>query len=239
MKYRIKLYGHTTSDPEAFCRNLAAVLDIGIDDAFRLLRQAPVPIAEGVDEKEADKLENRLSAIHALTLLEPTTEDPSCQGPDAAEAAALPAATAPLPFRLPKDETFQWLAWSGVLAVVVGISILFLVARFTSTYLQLDRKQTRPFGQVTEALDASAKPSEEEFSAEKAELADNIIGRIDRLEREIPDLQAQLRKVMMDADFPNRRSTVLDLQKELRSHRSEINSLKLKLQGLVGVSEGE
>lgn len=121
----------------------------------------------------------------------------------------------------------------------MAISVLFLVARCTSTYLQLDRKQTTPSGQVTEALDSSAKPSKEQLSAEKAELADDIIGRIDRLEREIPGLQAQLRKVMMDADFPNRRSTMLDLQKEIRSHRSELHSLKLKLQGLVGVGEVE
>ena len=239
MRYRIKLYGHTTGDPEAFCRNLAAVLNIEIEDALRLLRQAPVPVAEDIDEKEAERLEGRLSAIRALSLVEPTTEDSPYQVPVLAEATAPAAATAPLPFRLPKDDTFRWLAWSGVFAVVLGISILFLVARCTSTYLQLDRKQTRPSGQAIETLEASPKPSHEQLRAEREELADDIIARIDSLEREIPNLQGKLREVMMNIDFPNRRIIMLELQKEIRLHQSEIKSLKVKLQGLVDVSERE
>lgn len=239
MKYRIKLYGHTTSDPEAFCRNLAAVLDIGVENALDVLRQAPVLVADGIDEKEAEKLENRLSAIHALSLVEPTAEDSAYQGAVPAEAVPVAAAPVPWPSRLSKDETFRWLAWSGVLAVVAGISILFLVARFTSTYLQLDRKQTGPSSQAMNTLEASPNTSEEQLSAEKTELADDIITRINSLEGEVSGLQHKLREVMMNIDFPNRRSIVLDLQREIRSHQGEIKSLKIKLQGLLGVSERE
>jgi hypothetical protein len=239
MRYRIKLYGHTTSDPEAFCKNLAAVLNIGIEDALGLLRQAPVPIAEGIDEKEAERLESRLSAIHALSLVEPTAEDSPYEESFPTEIPAPSGVPVSLPFRLSKDETFRWLAWSGVLAVVVGISVLFLVASFTSTYLQLDRKQTKTSSQEKKASEIAPNPSEEQLSAEKAQLADDILARIDSLEREIPELQAKLRKVMTDIDFPERRSIMLDLQKEIRSHRSELHGLKHKLQGLVGVGEVE
>ncbi len=237
MKYRIKLYGHTSADPETFCTNLADALDVGMEESKLLLRQAPVTIADEIGEEEAESLQNRLTSIKALFILEPTSEETAYQGPEAAEALFPSEDLAAPPFRLPKDDSLRWLAWTGVLAVLAGILLLFIVAAFTSTYLKLEHDQPRSPMQEREIRKSSEGPSEDQVAAEKAELAENIINRIDSLEREIPNLQAKLKEALDDINYPNRRSTMVDLKNEIRARQSEIQSLKVKLQGITGVYE--
>ncbi len=237
MRYRIKLYGHTDIDPETFYRKLADTLDVGIEDCKRFIREAPVTIAEGIDEEDAGSLQSRLESIKALFILEPTGDDSEYRASAKAEAFFPTAETAAPPFPLPKGDSLRWLAWSGVLAVLAGLILLFVVAAFTSTHKKFESAQPSSPGQASEALKSSEGSSEDQIAAENAELAENIIARIDRLEQEIPGLRAELKEVMEAQDLPNQRSTIMGLKDEIRARNREIRTLKLKLQGLTGLYE--
>ena len=70
--YRIKLYGHSASDTELFCRNLATVLAIDVEKARALLRNAPVVIKEGIEKEQGRRVPaGSLKPIRALCIIEP------------------------------------------------------------------------------------------------------------------------------------------------------------------------
>lgn len=71
-KYRIKLYGHTSKNLQSFLRHLASILKTDEDGARRVLMKVPVVIKEGIDREKAQSLQEALTLIDALCLIEPT-----------------------------------------------------------------------------------------------------------------------------------------------------------------------
>jgi hypothetical protein len=69
--YRIKLYGHTGEDKEAFAENLAAVLQVDEKRARSLVAGVPSVLGEGLPQKRAQVLMEALKIIRALVIMEP------------------------------------------------------------------------------------------------------------------------------------------------------------------------
>jgi hypothetical protein len=71
VEYRLKLYGRTSNDPDAFSANLAAVLGIDVYTARDYLDRVPVTMKEGLSEQKAERLRSVLASVGALCLVEP------------------------------------------------------------------------------------------------------------------------------------------------------------------------
>jgi hypothetical protein len=74
-KYRVKLYGHSTEDAEAFSKSLAAVLNREPDEALTILLNVPVVVADGLEKNKAEHVATVIESIKGLCLVEPTEGD--------------------------------------------------------------------------------------------------------------------------------------------------------------------
>ncbi len=90
--YRIKLYGHTSEDPELFRKNLAAMLGKSEEEARELLLAAPVTIVEGVSQERAETLIEVLKSLQALCLVEAMEDQ---EGEASADSSTSESAAAP------------------------------------------------------------------------------------------------------------------------------------------------
>lgn len=68
--YRVKLYGCTGQERDAFASFLAATLKIDPDTAEELLRSSPVVIAETGDHSRAERLKSLIESRQGLCLVE-------------------------------------------------------------------------------------------------------------------------------------------------------------------------
>jgi len=68
--YRIKLYGQSGDDPEAFAQSLAELLRIRTPLASALLRRTPVVIRENLTREEAENVREMIAVINGLCLVE-------------------------------------------------------------------------------------------------------------------------------------------------------------------------
>ena len=235
LKYNIKLYGYTGDDPDAFCRTLARVLELPAERARDLLKQVPIVILEAVDYQKADKIHALLIASQGLVIMEPIYDAET--GPQAAavhEPDVLPYY--PDLEEDKEDVSLRWWIWTSLLAGLSGILVLFIIISFVSTYIQTDRRQRPDLAvSATEEASADLNTDAEELSPETQSLIADIYPRIEMLQSSIPDLQARVTEAQNDRDLDDRRTIVMDLQREIRSHRKEIRKLKLKLQNLEDV----
>jgi len=123
-KYRIKLYGHTSDDPGAFIKNLAAVLGTNEEGAKEALQRVPVVIREGIEKERAQALQETLGLIRALSLVEPMDGA-------AGESADAPD-LGPLLAQLRSEPTAKEDPWRSriltVLAIGFGTVVLLLTA---------------------------------------------------------------------------------------------------------------
>ncbi|MFH1116775.1 MAG: hypothetical protein V1792_22900 [Pseudomonadota bacterium] len=70
-RYRLKLYGQTTSDPDRFARKAAVLLEMSSGAVHSLMLDLPVILKKDLDEDRAQSLKNQLDALGALTIIEP------------------------------------------------------------------------------------------------------------------------------------------------------------------------
>ncbi len=131
--YRIKLYGHSSGDPDFFLVELAAILEIDPKSARALLKSVPVVIKEGISKQEAEHLQDLLRVIKALSLVEPTEEihETARELPNPqSDAQSLKQELDEKKQR----ETLRSYALVGVTAAVGAIIVVWLLAGFFSSY---------------------------------------------------------------------------------------------------------
>jgi hypothetical protein len=68
--YRVKLYGHTETDDETFCQELANALRIRPDQAKALLAKAPVVLKKKATEAQAERLRTVIQSVKGLCIIE-------------------------------------------------------------------------------------------------------------------------------------------------------------------------
>ena len=79
LRYRIKLYGHTSDDPSTFLKNLARVLNTSVPEAKKIMQKVPVTLKEGLEKEKAQAFMETLKIIRGLAILEPMELSPTEQ----------------------------------------------------------------------------------------------------------------------------------------------------------------
>ena len=123
-RYRIRLYGHTSPEPQKFIKNLAAFLCTDEQQAQAVLEQAPIVIKEGLDKERANVLQEALGLMRALSILEPM------EGEEASEPTKLEAVDQILDaYRTSAQEAAEpWYTRRWVLGgTAAGIIVLLLI----------------------------------------------------------------------------------------------------------------
>lgn len=188
--YRIKLYGHTSSDGAAFSKNLAMILGIDADEARALLQDVPAVIKQGLPREKAASVVEALALIKALTIMEP-------------EAGAEPGAAAePIPradLGTPAvtweelEEESPWRSWvRPLLAVAVGLVLLVVLSVVLRTpyrgpAVEPVRKPPRP------AAAAPASPEQERQEYLQSLTMEQLEGEGERLYIEQQELKQRLK----------------------------------------------
>jgi len=188
--YRIKLYGQSGDDPEAFARSLAELLRIHTPLASALLRRTPVVIRENLTREEAENVREMIAVINGLCLVEPMdgfAESPSSRFPAKARSVVREAIS---------ELSNRNLLWLGLGAALL---VIFFLGAFALTHKvsvrqkvpgSVLRGESRPIQEsakrTTPALTAD-EPSEEDLEQ-----------RVSSIEEEIPKLRKELAEVYRD-----------------------------------------
>ncbi|MBI5251602.1 MAG: hypothetical protein HY912_19090 [Desulfomonile tiedjei] len=133
--YRIKLYGHASSDADFFLVELAAVLEIDPESARALLESVPVIIKEGLSLGEAEHLQDLLRIIKALSLLE-STDGVYAPAQDISQSQQLLDDRHQQQEEHEKSETLRSYAWLGAAVLAAAVILVWLTGTFFSSYLK-------------------------------------------------------------------------------------------------------
>jgi hypothetical protein len=74
--YRIKLYGYSGDNPEAFARSMAALVSADPGDVLEWLKRPPVTVKEGLPKEKADTIVEAINILRGLCLAEPVDAEP-------------------------------------------------------------------------------------------------------------------------------------------------------------------
>lgn len=231
--YRIKLYGHSSGDPDFFLVELAAILEITPEAARELLKSVPVVIKEGIPKKEAEHLQDLLHVIKALSLVEPTEEIAEAAGdlPDLQSDAQ----------RLKQDleekerkETLRSYAMVGVAAAVAMIIAVWLLAGFFSSYSRSSAQnqakppivETPPTELPAAAPPLSQAPNLSELYKEK----ESGEFRVQQLEFEMQLADQELRRLY--AKYPNDPNSIREKKVEIAGYRDKLLAERAALKKL-------
>jgi hypothetical protein len=130
MRYRIKLYGHSSEDPYFFVMELAAILEIHPEEAREFLNSTPVTIKENVSEEEAEYLGDLLKVVKALIIVEPVDGVPETIRDKASELSDLKKQ-----LEEQEDRTaFRSYLWAGGAMLIAVVVLVWLTAAFWSSY---------------------------------------------------------------------------------------------------------
>jgi hypothetical protein len=130
MRYRIKLYGHSSEDPYFFVMELAAILEIHPEEAREFLNSTPVTIKENVSEEEAEYLGDLLKVVKALIIVEPMDGVPETIRDKASELSDLKKQ-----LEEREDRTaFRSYLWAGGTMLIAVVVFVWLTAAFWSSY---------------------------------------------------------------------------------------------------------
>jgi hypothetical protein len=239
VKYRLKLYGRTSSDPEAFCSDLAAVLGIEPSIARDYLNRVPVSIKEGISQQKAERLRSVLASVGALCLLEPM--DGEEQPPASPTAAKETSITEALLMRRGRTDEDAGLLPSNVrpsMIVLLGVLVILCVG---GLYLMIATQSTRE----DIALNGPREITTARHSRPVRTVSDQeVIGRLEDeandLKAKLPELKSRLEEekagfdlllkapgVTMD-ELHKKDSIVRDIQAQIIRIQSKINSFKNK-----------
>ena len=165
-KYRVKLYGHSTEDAESFSISLAAVLNKEPDEALKILLNAPVVVADGLEKNKAEHVAAVIESIKGLCLVEPTEgeeSDVEKEESDPSGRAGLEAVSSDrVEEKREKGEEASNVRQWVLIALAAGFAI-FLVVAYLDTFLEVDERMTpqKP-PTVTERADEASSRLEAE-----------------------------------------------------------------------------
>lgn len=223
-KYRIKLYGHSSADPDFFLVELAAVLETEMEAARSLLKSAPVVIKEGISLEEAEHLQGLLRLIKALSIVEPTEE-----------IAEPPAQSSPSPTEHFDDlkqelrekeqkEALRSYAWLGAAALGATVILVWLVYAFFSSYSRssLENQTKKPIA----APEVRVPPS----SAQPPPLAANLqelYRQMESADSGLQSLEFQMR--LAEQELHRLSSTYKPDQNLIREKKVEVADFKQRV----------
>jgi|GEM_PF-949985 len=221
--YRIKLYGHTSADPESFRKNLAMILGIEADAVRSLLQDVPAVIMTGLPRERATAVSEALTLIKALTIMEP--EGAPEEGPPPAPVRAAERGPAGGLTWEELGEESLWTPWiRPLLAIAAGLLILIVLAAvlrpsYREAPVRPPERVSRPAQPRTEAQ----KRSEylQTLSIQQLETEG------ERLTMETRGLQEQLR--LREAEVVRLYATYGVDQQELSRRRLEVKQLRNQL----------
>jgi len=189
--YRIKLYGHSSGDPDFFVVELAAVLEIDPESARALLQSTPVVIKEGITLPEAEHLEGLLNVIKALFIVEPTEEyaDPAQSGAESGTPIEILKQELEDKERKKNLRSYIWLGVASLSGIVIAAS---LIGSFISSYSRSSLQNRTKLPVVKETV--KEKSSEESLLSSapaKADLSE-LYRQMEISEQKIQEMEFQL-----------------------------------------------
>jgi hypothetical protein len=231
-KYQVKLYGFTSEDARAFCRDLARVLRTTDEEAWSLLLDAPLVVKDGLDKAQAQRLSETLVSISALCLMEPM--DGTAEEEEVPEAPPLvPEATEPEP-ELVNRALWSFRIWSAIVVVVgVGLLVFGAIAYFVS-YRNLSPVKGSGANQSSEV---TTQTKAAESGPEAAETRAKLIERIEALQTSLNDSRAKAKELEdeINATAGAMGTDPFELRKKkqtLHAHRIDITNAQKELRSL-------
>ncbi|MBM4326807.1 MAG: hypothetical protein FJ118_06545 [Deltaproteobacteria bacterium] len=252
-QYRIKLYGHTSRDAKAFCKNLGLVLGVSESNARELLRQVPVALKEGLDKERGQALMEALKVISALCIIERMDRDPGTE--------TLSELKLPFPLRIgaPEAEAPETPSilpkWArGVALGLALVTLLFLVLAAGKHFQRRDARNAAPEKvepPITEEQAATGETSPFRiYSPENSAMVEGLKNEIDALQKEnerLHELFVAERQILIgiqnQPSYPDRetlrrqKQRVNMLQQRIRTNAREISDLERDIEILVGLRE--
>lgn len=239
--YRVVLYGHVVDDQALFCRRLAAALNISEELARKRAERKPVILEKGLSKQSAENLNQLLTSIGGLCLVQPEGNAPA----DSFEA--IPGLNEALK-RDSSREKRSGLSSNATAVVigVLGVAILVGTVFLAQMKLALESKEspggTRPYNpaqppvvQAPEPSTGPAQPlqSRTQLREQIAALEPSILEtrqRLQLLEKELRDLYES---PMRDKEpFRQKQRQIRETRVALQSYLSRVRSLQKELRYL-------
>jgi hypothetical protein len=188
--FRIKLYGHSSDNPDFFLVELAAVLEIDPESARALLESSPVVIKERLSLEEAEHLRDLLTIIKALFIVEQTDEEIESAAEDTRDLSNQLDELKNDKLEKEERDTLRSYAWIGAAALLAATMVIWLTGEFFSSYFlssseNSSKKPTTKKEEVTGNPAPSKTPS---FSANLSE----IYRQMESADQRIKDLEFQV-----------------------------------------------
>lgn len=246
--YRVKLYGHSSSDTELFCKNLATVLNIDAESAQALLLDTPAVIKESVEKEKAEEICRLLEPIRALCIVEPVNGEIDDDSPIASQARAVLSEVTEA-VNLEKKATLRSWVWLVALGAAFGAFLLFFGVGFVSSLWHVYR-HNRPA-----ATSPAQSPASTDSRAESESVPDGPISiaelqdQIDTLEARIASNRFRLGQAeealgalyrsprSRNKDFEEQGLIIRDLRTRIRSDVAQLQVLQRKLGELQSGNE--
>ncbi|MEW6348824.1 MAG: hypothetical protein AB1646_07150 [Thermodesulfobacteriota bacterium] len=169
-EYRIKLYGHSDEDAEAFCDKASRLLGVDPAQFRRLLARKPVIVKGGLEKDKAVRLLRGLKSINALAIIEaedgavPDVDLQAAYGSHASRVFPTAKARAQ-PDVVPqaeKKEQWRFRIWTGLLIGVLGVAVIVGGAAYFFSYrhvrqdvARMDKDRSERSGAIRAQKDAA------------------------------------------------------------------------------------
>ena len=233
-RYQIKFYGFTSDDAEAFCRDLARILEITKEKAWDLLMDAPLVVKDGLDKGEARRLADSLVSIRALCLMEPMNNEAEEDEEESEDSTPVPTTLEASPSVVKRD-LLSFRIWAGILVVLGGGLLIFAVIAYMFSYQSLSHrekpaaKQPAAVTTETQAREPGSAPSETPV---------RLTEKIEALQEKLNDLRAntKLLENEINATAGSTSTNLVELRKKqqaLQAQREEIVAIEKELSPLL------
>lgn len=188
-QYRIKLYGHTSKDLRAFLKHLASILGTDEDGARQILLEVPVVIKEGISRDKARSLQEALTLIQALCLIEPMPgEKPEREGTDSAAIGQLLESVR-------SDLSTDKRTWTSKIWWPVGLGVATVLLVWGALAIMSSHRSTVPHRpRVSVSRDSVGTPAHQDPSREYERYSrDELITLMEQLQDEAQELRVNLK----------------------------------------------
>ncbi len=235
-RYRLKLYGQVTSDPDRFAQKAGVLLGISSDAVQALMLNLPVILQKDLAEDRAESLKRQLDALGGLTIIEPVDEPAAESLPVQRQRQASG-----------RDKLRE--IWSHgdadpearlYLAVLIGAVVLLssiITFGYSATLVKLFRQQAPIVANDASHSSKASRLRYDSNSLDSTRIAE-IDSRIGELDGRIKMLQSQCHEADMMLQRANtsfsanrgelfeRGRDVADLRNKIREAHSEISELR-------------